>query len=148
VVRSGAVKQGLVTPATPDGRLAGTPLASSMAASVGCERNGPTAVLNSVCKLNSAKSWQCGYQVNIRFHAGMIEDGRERDKLRAMLNVYFAKGGEELQINVVSSETLRAAQKSPEQYRDLVVRVAGFSEFFVNLTPEMQEDIIARAEHR
>ena len=148
VVRSGAVRGGLNTPATPDGRLAGTPLASSVAASVGCERSGPTAVLNSVCKLNSSKSWQCGYQVNVRFHSGMITDKAQRDKLRAMLNVYFANGGQELQINVVSSETLRAAQKNPDQYRDLVVRVAGFSEFFVNLTPEMQEDIIARAEHR
>jgi formate C-acetyltransferase len=147
VVRSAAVKTGLVTPATPDGRRAGTPLAGSVAASAGYERNGPTAVLNSVCKLNSRKSWQCGYQVNIRFHAGMIANRSQRDKLRAMLNVYFQKGGEELQINVVDSATLRAAQKNPEQYRDLVVRVAGFSEFFVNLTPEMQEDIIARTEH-
>ena len=64
------------------------------------------------------------------------------------LNVYFANGGQELQINVVSSQTLRAAQQNPEQYRDLVVRVAGFSEFFVNLTPDMQEDIIARTEHQ
>ncbi len=148
VVRSGAVTAGLRTPATPDGRLAGTPLASSIAASVGCERNGPTAVLNSVCKLNGPKSWQCGYQVNLRFHAGMIADPAERAKLRAMLNVYFANGGQEFQINVVSTDTLRAAQQNPDQYRDLVVRVAGFSEFFVNLTPEMQEDIIARAEHR
>ncbi|MBI5688187.1 MAG: hypothetical protein HZC54_24205 [Verrucomicrobia bacterium] len=147
VVRSGAVKQGRVTPATPDGRLAGTPLASSMAASVGCERTGPTAVLNSVCKLNSKKSWQCGYQVNIRFHAGMIADAGQREKLRAMLNVYFQNGAQELQINVVDSATLRAAQKDPDQYRDLVVRVAGFSEFFVNLTPDMQEEIIARTEH-
>ena len=64
-----------------------------------------------------------------------------------MLNVYFRKGGQELQINVVDTEMLRAAQKNPEQYRDLVVRVAGFSEFFVNLTPEMQEEIIARTAH-
>jgi|GEM_PF-865098 len=148
VVRSSAVKTGLVTPATPDGRLAGTPLASSVAASVGCERSGPTAVLNSVCALDGPASWQCGYQVNLRFHAGMVVDPAQRAKLRAMLNVYFANGGQELQINVVSSETLRAAQQHPDQYRDLVVRVAGFSEFFVNLTPEMQEDIIARAEHR
>jgi len=147
VVRSSAVRSGLVTPATPDGRLAGAPLASSVAASAGCERNGPTAVLNSVCKLNSRKSWQCGYQVNLRFHAGLIAGKLQRDKLRAMLNVYFQKGGQELQINVVDSATLRAAQKNPQQYRDLVVRVAGFSEFFVNLTPEMQEDIIARTEH-
>ena len=148
VVRSGAVTGGRNTPATPDGRLAGTPLASSVAASVGCEQTGPTAVLNSVCKLNATSSWQCGYQVNIRFPAGMIVDQVQRDKLRAMLNVYFANGGEELQINVVSSETLRAAQKDPEQYQDLVVRVAGFSEFFVRLTPELQQDIIAREEHR
>jgi len=147
VVRSGAVKQGRVTPATPDGRLAGVPLASSVAASVGCEQTGPTAVLNSVCKLNPAKSWQCAYQVNIRFHAGMIADDGQREKLRAMLNVYFQNGGQELQINVVDSATLRAAQKNPEQFRDLVVRVAGFSEFFVNLTPDMQEEIIARTEH-
>jgi len=148
VVRSAAVKQGLVTPATPDGRKAGTPLASSVAASAGCERTGPTALLNSVCKLDGAKSWQCGYQVNIRLHAGMIVDDGQREKLRAMLNVYFQKGGQELQINVVDTATLRAAQKNPEAYRDVVVRVAGFSEFFVNLTPEMQEEIIARTEYR
>ena len=148
VVRSGAVRGGLGTPATPDGRLAGTPLASSIAASVGCEKTGPTAVLNSVCSLDSSHSWQCGYQVNIRFHAGMIAEQAERDKLRAMLNVYFQRGGQELQINVVDSNTLRAAQKNPEQYQDLVVRVAGFSEFFVRLTPELQQDVIARMEHR
>ncbi|MBM3891577.1 MAG: formate C-acetyltransferase/glycerol dehydratase family glycyl radical enzyme, partial [Verrucomicrobia bacterium] len=84
---------------------------------------------------------------NIRFHAGMIADENQREKLRAMLNVYFQNGGQELQINVVDSATLRAAQKDPDQYRDLVVRVAGFSEFFVNLTPDMQEEIIARTEH-
>jgi formate C-acetyltransferase len=65
-----------------------------------------------------------------------------------MLNVYFQNGGQELQINVIDTATLRAAQKDPDRYRDVVVRVAGFSEFFVNLTPEMQEDVIARAEHR
>ncbi|MCX7887046.1 MAG: hypothetical protein N3B01_07320, partial [Verrucomicrobiae bacterium] len=116
VVRSSAVTQGRVTPATPDGRLAGTPLASSVAASVGCERSGPTAVLNSVCRLNPVKSWQCAYQVNIRFHAGLIADQRQREKLRAMLNVYFQNGGQQLQINVVDSATLRAAQKNPEQF--------------------------------
>jgi formate C-acetyltransferase len=148
VVRSAAVTMGRVTPATPDGRRAGRPLATSVAASVGCEQTGPTAVLNSICKLNAARSWQCGYQANIRFHSGMIADTVQREKLRAMLNVYFANGGQELQINVVDTATLRAAQKNPEQYRDVVVRVAGFSEFFVNLTPDMQEEIIARTEHR
>jgi len=148
VVRSGAVMQGRVTPATPDGRRAGTPLASSVAAAMGCERTGPTAVLNSIAKLRAAESWQCGYQANLRFHAGMVADPNQRAKLRAMLNVYFAQGGQQLQINVVDTATLRAAQQNPEQYRDVVVRVAGFSEFFVNLTPDMQEEIIARTEHR
>jgi formate C-acetyltransferase len=147
VVRSSAVTMGLATPATPDGRLSGTPVANSVAVSAGCERSGPTATLNSVCKLDAAHSWQCAYQVNIRFHAGMIADDGQREKLRAMLNVYFRSGGQELQINVVDSAAMRAAQKNPEQYRDLVVRVAGFSEFFVNLTPEMQNEIIARTEH-
>jgi formate C-acetyltransferase len=122
--------------------------ASSMAAAAGCERNGPTAVLNSVAKLDAAKSWQCGYQVNLRFHSGIVSDPVQREKLRAMLHVYFEKGGMELQINVVDTAMLRAAQANPDEYRDLVVRVAGFSEFFVNLTPDMQEDIIARMEHQ
>jgi formate C-acetyltransferase len=122
-------------------------VANSVAVSQGWERSGPTATLNSVCRLNAAKSWQCAYQVNIRFHAGMISNDTQREKLRAMLNVYFQNGGQELQINVVDSAALRAAQKNPDQYRDLVVRIAGFSEFFVNLTPAMQEEVIARAEH-
>jgi len=147
VVRSSAVRTGKVTPATPDGRLAGTPLASSVAASVGCERSGPTAVLNSVCKLNGPECWQHGYQVNLRFQGNMLSTKVNRDKVRAMLNVYFHKGGQEIQINAVDTEMLRAAQKNPELYRDLVVRIAGFSEFFVNLTPEMQEDIINRTAH-
>ena len=147
VVLRSAVRTGRVTPATPDGRLAGTPLASSVAASAGCEFKGPTALLNSVCKLDGPRSWQCGYQVNIRFQGPMLTVKENRDKVRAMLNVYFSRGGQELQINCVDTEMLRAAQKNPEQFRDLVVRVAGFSEFFVNLTPDMQEDIIARTAH-
>jgi formate C-acetyltransferase len=77
----------------------------------------------------------------------LVQDATARQNLRALLHVYFARGGQELQINVVSTQTLRAAQQHPELFRDLVVRIAGFSEFFVRLTPEMQEDIIARTEH-
>ena len=148
VVRSAAVTLGRATPATPDGRLAGAPLANSVAASVGCEQSGPTAMLNSVCKLDAAKSWQCGYQVNIRFHSGMITDTAQREKLRAMLNVYFQKRRPGAADQRRRHRGDAAAQKNPEQYRDLVVRVAGFSEFFVNLTPEIQKEIIARTEHR
>jgi formate C-acetyltransferase len=147
VVRSSAVRTGRVTPATPDGRPAGTPLAGSVAASVGAERSGPTALLNSVAKLNAPRSWQTGYQVNLRFQGAMLSNPANREKVRALLNVYFQKGGQQLQINAIDTEILRAAQKNPEAYRDLVVRIAGFSEFFVNLTPDMQEDLIARAAH-
>jgi len=147
VVRSGAVIAGRVTPATPDGRPAGTPLASSVAASCGAEKNGPTALLNSILKLDPVKSWQCGYNVNVRFSRSMLAEKKNRDKVRALLESYFERGGQEMQINCVDSETLRAAQERPEEYKDLVVRVAGFSEYFVNLTRDIQEDIIARAEH-
>jgi formate C-acetyltransferase len=147
VVRSAAVRGGRTTPATPEGRLAGTPLASSVAASVGCERSGPTALLNSVAKLDAAKSWQLAYQVNIRFQSAMLANAAYRTKVRELVNVYFARGGQQLQVNALDTETLRAAQKNPEQYRDLVVRIAGFSEFFINLTPDMQEEIINRAAH-
>jgi len=85
--------------------------------------------------------------VNLRFQNAMLADNGNRDKIRAVLNVYFNNGGQELQINSIDTEMLRAAQKNPGQYRDLVVRFAGFSEFFVNLTPEMQEEIIARTAH-
>ncbi|MFQ5808015.1 MAG: pyruvate formate lyase family protein [Armatimonadota bacterium] len=147
VVRSGAVKQGAVTPATPDGRLAGTPIAGSVAASAGCEKSGPTALLNSILALDPLKSWQCGYNVNMRLMAKMLTDTENRGKVRAMLNSYFERGGQEMQINCVDTEALRAAQANPEQHGDLVVRVAGFSEFFTKLDPRIQEDVIVRTEH-
>jgi formate C-acetyltransferase len=147
VVRSGAVLGGRHTGATPDGRLAGTPLAASVAASAGCEQSGPTALLSSVLALSPKTSWQCGYNVNLRLQPAMLRQKRQRSKVRALLNAYFAGGGQELQINCVDSETLRAAQQHPEQYRDLVVRVAGFSEFFTKLHPAIREDIIRRVEH-
>lgn len=147
VTRSGAVRGGLTTPATPDGRLAGTPLASSVAASCGAEQHGPTAVLNSILKMDPVKSWQCGYNANIRFHHSMLVDDANRELVHAMLASFFSRGGQEMQVNCVDSDTLRAAQEHPDDYRDLVVRVAGFSEFFVNLRPEIQADVIARTEH-
>ncbi|NCP32128.1 MAG: hypothetical protein AUJ96_06575 [Armatimonadetes bacterium CG2_30_66_41] len=147
VVRSGAVRGGANTPATPDGRRAGAPLASSVAASAGCERSGPTALLNSVTKLNPVKSWQSGYNVNLRLHPTMLTESQNRAKVAALLDSYFQRGGQELQINCVSTADLRAAHGDPDRHRDLVVRVAGFSEFFVNLTEDIQEDVIARAEH-
>ncbi len=147
VVRSGAVRGGQWTPATPDGRLHPTPLASSVAAACGQEQSGPTAVLKSILQMNPIKSWQCGYNANIRFQESMLAEAGNRKKVRAMLNAFFGGGGQELQINCVDTATLRQAQADPAEYRDLVVRVAGFSEFFTKLDPDIQEDVIARTEH-
>ena len=147
VVRSGAVRGGSVTPATPDGRLAGMPLASSVAASCGAEKSGPTALLNSILKLDPVKSWQCGYNVNVRLQRSMLTQKENRDKIHLMLGSYFSRGGQEMQINCVDSAVLCAAQQRPDEYRDIVVRVAGFSDYFVNLTRDVQEDIIARTAH-
>ena len=147
ITRSSAVRVGARTPATPDGRLAGTPLATSVAASCGVERQGPTAVLKSILQLNVAKSWQCGYNVNLRFQRSVLTDPEGRRRLDAMLRAYFMAGGQEMQINSADTAELRAAQAHPERYRDLVVRVAGFSAFFVNLSKDMQEEIITRTEH-
>ena len=147
VVRSGAVLGGRGRGATPDGRLAGTPLGGSVAASSGMERTGPTAVLNSILKMNPVKSWQSGYNANIRFQNSMLAEPANREKVAALLNTYFSRGGQELQINSVDSETLRAAQENPEQHRDIVVRVSGFSDHFVNLLRDIQDDIISRTEH-
>jgi len=147
VVRSSAVRAGARTGATPDGRLAGTPLASSVAASAGCERSGPTALLNSILKLDAVRSWQCGYNVNLRLQRSMLAEPENRAKVAAMLRSFFERGGQEMQINAVDTATLRAAQERPEDHRDLVVRVAGFSEFFTRLTRDLQDDVIARTEH-
>jgi formate C-acetyltransferase len=83
----------------------------------------------------------------MRFQKAMLADRDQRAKVRALLTTYFTQGGQEMQINCVDADTLRAAQQHPEQYRDLVVRVAGFSEFFTKLHPAIQEDIIHRKEH-
>lgn len=146
VVRSAAVRSGRTTPATPDGRRAGEPLASSVGASVGTRSGGPTALLGSVCRMNSSGSWQCGYQVNVRFRSDLVTDRESRRKLGSLLAGYFRGGGQELQINVVGTAVLRDAMEHPDRHRDLVVRVAGFSEFFVSLTRDMQEEILAREE--
>jgi len=147
ITADGHVRTGRATGATPDGRLAGTPLASSVAAATGTEMQGPTAVVNSVLMMHPVKSWQSGYNANMRFGHHMLADPEEREKVRALLNTYFAEGGQELQINCVDSRVLREARARPEEFGDLVVRVAGYSQFFTLLSPAIQAEIIAREEH-
>jgi pyruvate formate-lyase/glycerol dehydratase family glycyl radical enzyme len=140
------VVQGHQTWATPDGRKTGDPLADATSPAQGRDREGPTAVFNSTCCFDHSK-FMDGIALNIRIHPTALRGEEGRAKLRDMTKAYFENDGMEVQYNVVSSETLRAAQKDPQTYRDLVVRIAGYSAYFVELATDMQNDIISRNEN-
>jgi formate C-acetyltransferase len=139
------IGHGMQTWATPDGRNTGTPLANSASAGQGREENGPIAMLNSAVNIDQS-CVQNGMCLNLKIHPTALR-GDGRDKLEQMTQAYFDNGGAELQFNIVSTDTMRAAQKNPEEYRDLVVRIAGYSAYFTELPPPMQNDLIARDEH-
>jgi len=144
IVFTRAVSFGGKVGATPDGRKAYTPLADSVGPVQGRDLRGPTAVFNSAAKVPQILA-QSAYVLNIKFTPRMFQDSKE--KIVSLLKTYFAKGGQQVQINVVDRETLIQAKQNPEQYRGLVVRVGGFSGYFAHLSPAHQEDIIARTEH-
>lgn len=137
---------GLKTGATADGRHAGQPLSNGMAPVQGMEKEGPTAVLEAVSKIDGTYLSN-GMALDLKFHPRFLESRVHRDKFRDALKAYFAMGGMQAQINVVDRETLLAAQKDPEQYRDLIVRVSGFSAYFCDLSREVQDEIISRTQH-
>ena len=140
------IEQGKYTWATPDGRLAGTPIADAMSPSQSRDTNGPTAVFQSSIVFDH-KHYMGGIALNLRMHPTVLSNQGGVDKLRDMTKAYFENGGMEVQYNVVDTETLRAAQVEPTQYRDLVVRIAGYSAYFVELGKALQDDIIARNEN-
>lgn len=140
------VAQGKDTWATPDGRKDGTPMADATSPSQGRDVNGPTAVFNSTCCFDHSR-YMDGMALNIRVHPSSVSNDEGLDKLKAMTKAYFEQGGMEVQYNIVSAETMRAAQEDPASYRDLVVRIAGFSAYFVEMTPDLQNDIISRTEN-
>ncbi len=142
VVRSLHRLDGLRIAASPDGRLAWTPVGDSVGAETGTVHRGPTAILNSVCKIDAARYYRGGYNLNLTLPLRFTTP----QALRALIEAFFGQGGQELQVNCLDVETLRAAQVRPEQYGDLVVRVAGFSTRFVDLSPDEQEELIARAQ--
>ena len=139
------VAQGYTTWATPDGRLAGTPIADAASPAQGRDKNGPTSVLSSALAFEHGK-FMNGLALNIRIHPSALKgDGAE--KLRTMTRAYMDMGGMEVQYNIISSETMRAAQEDPDTYHDLVVRIAGYSAYFVELGIDMQNDLISRTEN-
>jgi formate C-acetyltransferase len=111
------------------------------------DKNGPTAVFTSTCCFDHTR-FMDGMALNMRMHPSVLSRDDGIEKLRDMTQTYFENGGLECQFNVVSTDTLRAAQGDPETHRDLVVRIAGYSAYFIELSTELQDDIIARNEIR
>jgi len=137
---------GAGTGATPDGRRAGFPLADGAGAAQGREKSGPTASVLSTTKWNHKKALG-GLVHNVRFSKNALRTGEGLAGLRNLIVTYLRRGGFEIQVNVVSADVLRDAQEHPENYPDLLVRVAGYSDYFVHLNPNMQSEVIARTEH-
>ncbi|HEM60779.1 MAG TPA: formate C-acetyltransferase [Chloroflexi bacterium] len=137
---------GALTGATPDGRYAGECLADgTMSAMRGRDTHGPTALIKSAAKID-----QVPYQstlMNLKLHPSALNGTEDLRKLSSLIKTYFSLGGKHIQFNVVSRDTLLDAQRHPENHRDLVVRVAGYSAYFVQLTKAVQDEIIERTEH-
>ena len=142
---SANVPLGAQTGATPDGRLAFTPVADGVSPSAGKDLKGPTASANSVSKLDHYIASN-GTLFNMKFHPSALEGVSGLESFVALVRGYFDQKGSHVQFNVVSRETLRDAQKNPEKYKSLVVRVAGYSARFTTLSKSLQEDIINRTE--
>lgn len=135
---------GSIIGATPDGRKAGLPLSEGISPVQGADRYGPTAVLKSAAKMDHARTG--GTLLNMKFNPQVLATDESLDKLTQLIRSYFRLDGHHIQFNVVDAGTLREAQKHPEQNRDLIVRVAGYSDYFVDLGHELQNEIIARTE--
>lgn len=144
---SANVPFGAATMATPDGRKAHAPLAEGASPASGTDHLGPTAVISSVGKL-PVNAILGGVLLNQKLNPSTLDNLRDREKLMLLLRTFFEDHkGWHIQYNIVSRETLIEAKKHPDRYRDLVVRVAGYSAFFTALSPDTQDDIIARTEH-
>ena len=142
---SANVPLGLQTGATPDGRLAGAPIADGVSPTAGCDVSGPTAAANSVAKLDHGIASN-GTLFNMKFHPSALKGESGIAGFISLIRAYFDQKGMHVQFNVVSRETLRDAQKNPENYKSLVVRVAGYSALFTTLSKSLQDDIINRTE--
>lgn len=136
---------GEMTLATADGRAAFTPLSEGISPVQGADRGGPTAVLKSAAKMDHART--CGTLLNMKFLPDALKDENGIQKLAGLIRTYFRFGGYHLQFNVCDAETLRGAQREPEKYRNLIVRVAGYSDYFNAVGRSLQDEIIRRTAH-
>lgn len=137
---------GLQVSATPDGRKAGEVLTDSVGPAQGRDLKGPTAMLNSVAKLPLALA--AGTPIlNLRFLKQVVQDEQGREGVVRLVRTFFAKGGMQVQISVLDREEMLAAQRQPDKHRDLIVRIGGYSEYFVALPKALQDSVIARTEY-
>jgi pyruvate formate-lyase/glycerol dehydratase family glycyl radical enzyme len=136
---------GSVIGATPDGRKAHLPLSEGISPFQGVDRHGPTSVIKSASKIDHLRTG--GTLLNQKFSPQFFEDEDSYNNLTALIRSYFSLDGHHIQFNVVNAETLKEAQKHPELYRDLIVRVAGYSDYFNDLGEDLQNEIIRRTEH-
>ena len=136
---------GAKTIASPDGRHAGYPLSSGSSPVQGREIKGPTAALLSSTAWKQI-DYLGGVAINIKFAKGQMS-GENEDQMLAFIKVFLERGGYQMQLNCIDNEVLLAAQKDPEKYADLLVRVGGFSAYFCKLPPLMQQEIIDRDVH-
>ena len=136
---------GKVIRALPDGRKSGEPLSEGISPVQGADRFGPTAVLKSAAKIDHLRTG--GTLLNQKFTPSFLDSEEGIDKVTRLIRSYFKMDGHHIQFNVVTADTLCQAQKEPEKYRDLIVRVAGYSDYFNDLGKDLQDEIIRRTEH-
>jgi trans-4-hydroxy-L-proline dehydratase len=136
---------GKVMGATPNGRLAGKSISDGTSPSHGCDVNGPSAVIRSLTKIDHIKSG--GTLLNQRFLPSLLKRDEDIEKLSKLIRSYFALGGHHIQFNIVDTATLLAAQACPEDYKDLLVRMAGYSDYFNDMNEDLQQEVIERTEN-
>jgi len=134
-----------LTGATPDGRHAGTPLSEGVSPVQGHDLKGPTAVARSVAKLDHART--NGTLLNMKISPQCVKTQEDLRKLAALIRGYFDQGGHHVQFNMIDRKVLEDAMVCPEKYRNLIIRVAGYSDYFVLLSPDIQREILSRTEH-
>lgn len=136
---------GKVMGATPNGRPAGRAISDGTSPSQGSDTHGPTSVIQSLGRLDQIKSG--GTLLNLRFLPNLVKTEQDVSKLASLIRTYFSLSGHHIQFNIVDTATLRDAQQRPEEYRDLLVRMAGYSDYFNDMNTDLQEEIISRTEN-
>ncbi|MBL7153213.1 MAG: glycyl radical protein [Phycisphaerae bacterium] len=137
---------GAVTGALSNGRNAGMPVSEGISPSQGCDTKGPTAILKSAARIDHARTG--GTLLNMKLNPQLLADDESIEKLAHLIGAYFKLDGHHVQFNVITAEALRHAQEKPDQNRELIVRVAGYSDYFIDIGQELQDEIIARTEQQ